>query len=78
MVHGVQKLSRLSHNRLAICGNTSKSMALTDLFGCLSHSLIRAIAHAILSRSYSHLVCRWMNFVCNYLYCVRLCVYYSM
>ena len=28
--------------RLAICGNTSKSMALTDLFGRLSHSLIRA------------------------------------
>ena len=42
--------------RLAIRGNTSKSMALTDLFGRLSHSLIRANARAILSRSYSHLV----------------------
>ena len=40
--------------RLAIHGNTSKSMALTDLFGRLSHSLIRANARAILSRSYSH------------------------
>ncbi|KAL5496634.1 hypothetical protein EMCRGX_G012958 [Ephydatia muelleri] len=35
--------------RLAIRGNTSKSMALTDLFGRLSHSLIRANARAILS-----------------------------
>eukprot|EP00731_Ephydatia_muelleri_P033832 Em0039g18a len=42
--------------RLAIRGNTSKSMALTDLFGRLSHSLIRANARAILSRSYSHLM----------------------
>ena len=42
--------------RLAIRGNTSKSMALTDLSGCLSHSLIRSNARAILSRSYSHLV----------------------
>ena len=42
--------------RLAIRGNTSKSMALADLFGRLSHSLIRANARAILSRSYSHLV----------------------
>ena len=30
--------------RLAIRGNTSKSMALTDLFGHLGHSLIRANA----------------------------------
>ncbi|KAL5505320.1 hypothetical protein EMCRGX_G006734 [Ephydatia muelleri] len=42
--------------RLAIRENTSKSMALTDLFGRLSHSLIRANARAILSRSYSHLL----------------------
>ncbi|KAL5484137.1 hypothetical protein EMCRGX_G020585 [Ephydatia muelleri] len=42
--------------RLAIRGNTSKSMALTNLFGRLSHSLIRANARAILSRSYSHLM----------------------
>ena len=42
--------------RLAIRGNTSKSMTLTDLFGHLSHSLIRSNARAILSRSYSHLV----------------------
>ena len=42
--------------RLAIRGNTSKSMALTDLFGRLSHSLIRANARAILSCSYSHLM----------------------
>ena len=42
--------------RLAIRGNTSRSMALTDLFGRLSHSLIRANARAILSRSYSHLM----------------------
>ena len=41
---------------LAIRGNTSKSMALTDLFGRLSHSLIRANARAILIRSYSHLM----------------------
>ena len=42
--------------RLAIRGNKSKSMALTDLFGRLSHSLIRSNARAILSRSCSHLV----------------------
>ena len=42
--------------RFAIRENTSKSMALTDLFGRLSHSLIRANARAILSRSYSHLL----------------------
>ena len=42
--------------RLAICGNSPKSMALADLFGRLSHSLIRANARAILSRCYSHLV----------------------
>ena len=59
---------------LAIRGNTSKSMALTDLFGRLSHSLIRSNARAILSRSYSPLCSRWMNFVCNCLYCVWLCV----
>ena len=41
---------------LVIHGNTSKSMALTDLFGRLSHSLIRANARAIVSRSYSHLL----------------------
>ena len=35
--------------RLAIRGNTSKSMALTDRFVRLSHSLIRANAHAILN-----------------------------
>ena len=42
--------------RLAIRGNTSKSMALTDLIGRLSHSLIRSKARAILSCSYSYLV----------------------
>ena len=42
--------------RLAIRGSTSKSMALIDLFGRLSHSLIRSNTRAILSRSYSHLV----------------------
>ena len=42
--------------RLAIRANTSKYMALTDLFGRLSHSLIRANALAILIRSYSHLM----------------------
>ena len=42
--------------RLAICGNTCKSMALADLLGHLSHPLIRANARAILSHSYSHLV----------------------
>ena len=42
--------------RLAIRGNTSKYMALSDLFGRLSRSLIRANARAILSRSYSHRV----------------------
>ncbi|KAL5488731.1 hypothetical protein EMCRGX_G017716 [Ephydatia muelleri] len=47
--------------RLAIHGNTSKSMALTDLFGCLSHSLIRANVRAILSRSYSHLMQQFFN-----------------
>ena len=35
--------------RLAIRGNTSKSMALTDLLVRLSHSLIRANARAILN-----------------------------
>ena len=42
--------------RSAIHGNTSKSMVLADLFGRLSHSLIRANARAILNRSYSHYV----------------------
>ena len=37
-------------------GNTCKSKALADLYGRLSHTLIRANAHAILTRSYSHLV----------------------
>ena len=60
--------------RLAIRGNTSKSMPLTDLFGRLSHSLIRSNARAILSRSSPTLCTRWMNFVCNCLYCVWLCV----
>ena len=41
---------------LAICGNTYKSKVLADLYGCLSHTLIRANACAILTRSYSHLV----------------------
>ena len=41
---------------LAIHGNTSKSMALADVFGRLSHFFIRSNARAILSRSYSHLV----------------------
>ena len=56
--------------RLAIRGNTTKSMALTDLFGRLSHSLIRANARAILSRSYSHLVQQVCVIVCigQYLY----------
>ena len=48
--------------RLAIRGNTSKSMALTDLFGRLSHSLIRANARAILSCPTPTLCSRWMNF----------------
>ena len=60
---------------LSIHGNTSKSMALANPFGRLSHSLIRSNARAILSRSYSPTLCsRWMNFVCNSLYCVWLCV----
>ena len=42
--------------RLAIRGNTSKSMALADLFGHPSDSLIRSNACAILGHSYSHLV----------------------
>ena len=58
--------------RLAIHVNTYKSKALADLYGRLSHTLIRANARAILTRSYSS---RWMNFVCNCLYCVRLCVH---
>ena len=33
-----------------------KSMALADLLDHLSHSIVRANARAILSRSYSHLV----------------------
>ena len=41
---------------LAICGNTYKSKALADLYGCLSHTLIRANARAILTSSYSHRV----------------------
>ena len=36
--------------------NTYKSKALADLYGRLSHTLIRANARAILTRSYSHLV----------------------
>ena len=60
---------------LAIRGNTSKSMALADHFGCLSYSLIRANARAILSRSYSHLVQQVDELVCNclYMYCVCGC-----
>ena len=41
---------------LAIRGNTYKSKALADPYGRLSHTLFRANAHAILTRSYSHLV----------------------
>ena len=55
---GLEALKAFSQvaTRLAIRGNTSKSMALTDLFGRLSHSLIRANARAILSHSYSQLM----------------------
>ena len=49
---GPEAFSQLA-TRLAIRGNTYKSMALTDLYGHLSHSLIRA---NVLTRSYSHLV----------------------
>ena len=66
--------------RLAIRGNTSKSMALTDLFGRLSHSLLRANAGAILSRSYSHLV-QQVDELCVVIYnthstnCMYSCLY---
>ena len=73
MVHGgpeaLKAISQVA-THLAIRGNTSKSMALTDLFGRLSHSLIRTNARAILSHSYSHLCSRWMNF--------NLCVFVSI
>ena len=41
---GSRGFKAFSHvgTRLAIRGNTSKSMALADLFGRLSHSLVRA------------------------------------
>ena len=42
--------------RLTIHGNSYKSKAFADLYGCLSHTLIRANARTILTRSYSHLV----------------------
>ena len=46
MLQGVQGLYAFSYvhvgTRLAIRGNTSKSIALADLFGRLSHSLVRA------------------------------------
>ena len=51
MEPGVQRLSRPFHN-LAIHGNGCKSKALGDLCGQLSHSLIRANAHTILTHSY--------------------------
>ena len=53
MVHGVQ---RQVATHLAIRGNTSISKVLANLYGHLSHSLIRANAHAILNCSYCHLV----------------------
>ena len=71
MVWCVEKLYCLLNDAITLCtcrclmnqsgdlphfGNTSKSMALADLFGRLSHSLIRSNAHAILSSSYAHLV----------------------
>ena len=37
-------------------GNTSISKVLANLYGHLSHSLIRANAHAILTGSYCHLM----------------------
>ena len=40
---------------LAISGNTSISKVLANLYGRLSHLLIRANAHAILTPSYCHL-----------------------
>ena len=52
--YGPEAFSQLA-TRLAIRGNTYKSKALTDLYGRLSHSLIRANARAILTRFYSHL-----------------------
>ena len=55
MVHG-SVLWCMGATCLAIHGNTSKCKALADLFGRLSHFLIRSNARAILSRSYSHLV----------------------
>ena len=42
--------------------------AFTDLFGRLSHSLIRANARAIPSRSYSHLVQQVDELFCVWLY----------
>ena len=58
---------------LAICGNTSISKVLANLYGRLSHSLIRANAHAILTRSYSHLVQQVDGLYV--LYCVWLCMH---
>ena len=51
MVHGVLKALRTFSQvatRLTIRGNASKSVVTADLYSRLSHSLIRANAHAIL------------------------------
>ena len=68
--------------RLAIRGNIPiyKSKALADLYGRLSHTLIRANARAILTRSYSHLV-QQVDELCVQLFvfcgCVYICVIYK-
>ena len=51
-----------------------KSKALADLYGRLSHRLIRANARAILSRSYSHLA-QQVDGLCVKNHIVCSCVY---
>lgn len=64
---------------LALCSMwydaLTKSKVLADLYARLGHSLIRANAAAILTRSYSRLVQQVDERLCNCLYCVRLCVH---
>ena len=62
--------------RLAIRVNTYKSKALADFYGCLSHTLIKANARAILTHSYSHLV-QQVDELRAYLFvlCVVVCAY---
>ena len=73
MVHGSRGFEGFltsSHSS----SHSSKSMALADLFGHLSHSVVRTNARAILTQSYSHLVQQLCVVICIVCSCVCICV----